>query len=144
MPIAPVELSYEPPAHGWIKLRLTIFDREIEIDASDVPNNPVQQLVVAVRALSEGRDASVWWHLEPEWYVMRFRHTLGGIRLDIERCQSPDDEASKQSIVAYSGVDVMEPFLGFLRDFRLRDFSEYDWPKVDWRPLGQLHVPFSI
>jgi hypothetical protein len=143
MPIAPLELSYEPPAHGWIKLRLTIFDQEIEIDASDVPNDPVQQSVVAVRAMSEGRDASVWWHLEPEWYVMRFKHTLGGIRLDIERCQSPD-ETSKQSIFACSGVDVMAPFLGFLRDFRSRNFSEDDWPKVDWRPLDQPHVLFSM
>ena len=79
MPTAPVTVTYEPPEHGWVKLRLTIVDREIEIDASDVPNNPVQELAVAVREMSEGRNASVWWHLEPRWFVMSFKHILGGI-----------------------------------------------------------------
>lgn len=144
MPTAPVTVTYEPPEHGWVKLRLTIVDREIEIDASDVPNNPVQELAVAVREMSEGRNASVWWHLEPEWYFMSFKHALGGIRLEIERPQSPDDETSTQAIVAYSGSDVIRPFLNFLQDFRSREFSEDDWPEVDWRPLDQLHVPFSM
>ena len=144
MPIAPITVTYEPPEHGWVKLRLKIVDQEIEIDASDVPNNPVQELAVAVREMSQGRDASVWWHLEPEWYVMTFKHALGGIRLEIERRESPDDETSKQAIVAYSGSDVIRPFLSFLQDFRSRKFSEDDWPEVDWRSLDQLHVPFTM
>jgi len=143
MPTAPITVTYEPPEHGWVKLRLTIVDQEVEIDASDVPNNPVQELVVAMREMSEGLDASVWWHLEPEWYVMSFKHVQGGIRLEIERRQSPDDETAKQSVVAYSGSDVIRPFLDFLQDFRSRDFAEDDWPEVDWLPLDQLHAPFS-
>jgi hypothetical protein len=66
MPTSPITVTYEPPEHGWVKLRLAIVDQEVDIDASDVPNNPVQELVIAMRKISEGLDASVWWHLEPE------------------------------------------------------------------------------
>lgn len=138
---APITVTYEPPEHGWVRLCVTIVGREIQIDASDVPNNPVQELVVAVREFSEGRDASVWWHLEPVWYVMSFKHVLGGMRLEIERRESPDDDTSKQPIAAYSGADVIRPFLAFLQDFRSREFAEGDWPEVDWRPLTQLQAP---
>lgn len=143
MPIAPIIVTYEPPEHGWVRLRLTIADQDIEIDASDVPNNPVQELAIAVREMSEGRNASVWWHLEPEWYVMSFGHASGEMRLEIERRQSPDNETSMQSLVTYSGPDVIRPFLSFLQDFRACEFAEDDWPKIDWRPLDQLHTPFS-
>jgi len=141
MPTAPITVTYDPPEHGWVKLRLTIADQELQIDASDVPNNPVQELAVAVREISEGRNASVWWHLEPEWYVMSFSHVLEGIRLEIEHLKSPDDATSKQSIVVYSGADVLRPFLFFLQNFRSKGFTEPNWPDVDWRPLDQLRPP---
>lgn len=144
MPIAPITVTYEPPKHGWVRLRLTIADQEIEIDASDVPNNPIQELAIAVREMSEGRDASVWWHLEPEWYVMSFEHASGDMRLEIERRRSPDDKTSKQSRATCSGPDLIRPFLSFLQDFRSREFAETDWPEIDWRPLDQLHIPFSM
>jgi hypothetical protein len=131
-------VTYDPPEHGWVKLRLTIADQELEIVASDVPNNPVQELAVAVREIDEGRNASVWWHLEPEWYLMSFSNALEGIRLEIALLASPDDGTSKQSIVAYSGADVLRPFLGFLQDFRSKGYAEPNWPEVDWRPLDQL------
>ena len=141
MQTAPITVTYDLPEHGWVRLCLTIVGREIQIDASDVPNNPIQELALAVRELSEGRDASVCWHLEPEWYVMSFKHSLGGVRLEIERCGSPDDETSKQPIVAYTGADVIRPFLAFLQEFRSRDIAEGEWPEVDWRPLDRLQKP---
>lgn len=138
MPIAPITVTYDPPEHGWLKLRLTIADKELEIEASDVPNNPVQELAVAMREINEGCNSSVWWHLEPEWYVMSFSHVLEGIRLEIEHIESSDDVTTKQSIVVYSGADVLSPFLVFLQDFRSMGFAEPNWPEVDWRPLDQL------
>ena len=65
MPTASIAVTYEPPKHGWVKVRVTIADQELEIDASDVPNNPVQEMAIAVRETSEGRNAPVWWYLEP-------------------------------------------------------------------------------
>jgi hypothetical protein len=74
---------------------------------------------------------------------MSFKHVQGSIRLEIERRQSHDDETAKQSVVAYSGSDVIRPFLDFLQDFRSRDFAKHDWPEVNWLPLDQLHALFS-
>jgi len=49
MQSAPVTVTCEPPEHGRLSLRLTVLGRVIEIDASDVPHNPVQDLAIALR-----------------------------------------------------------------------------------------------
>ena len=67
-----IRIVHAPPKAGWLTLQLWVNGQVTEIDASDVPNNPINELAEAIGIAAEGRPAVVWWHLEPDGYFMHF------------------------------------------------------------------------
>jgi hypothetical protein len=128
-----IGLQYDPPSHGWLTLCLTAGDKTIEIDASDVPNNPLQELIAALEAAASGAESSVWWHLEPDGYFMNFKPMGSEIQFSLEFATRSERHLS-ESIVSVSGskAEVLLPFWRFLRDFQSRTYQEPNWPILDF------------
>lgn len=47
-----LDISHLPPTHGWLTVTFVTEDSTVEVDASDVPNNPLQDLVAALEDLA--------------------------------------------------------------------------------------------
>lgn len=68
------------PEHGWVAVKVELAGTCLEFLASEVPNDPIEGLVDAIRTTA-GREASLWWHLEPDGWIFEFSPTPQGVRL---------------------------------------------------------------
>ena len=140
-----IELRFDPPSHGWLTLRLTAADKTVVINASDVPNNPLQELIAAVEAAASGMESSVWWHLEPDGYFMSFKPLGSEIQFNLEFAARSERRLS-ESIVSLSGSKpaVLLPFWRFLRDFQSRTYQEPNWPNIDYSRMQVIKAGIGI
>lgn len=59
--------------HGWFPITLVTKDQELVIDASDIPIDPVLQIIKAIEEVYLYQTVSeVWFSLEPNYYQMIF------------------------------------------------------------------------
>jgi len=131
-----VSIHHEPPSHGWLPLRLTVGDQTIQVEVSDVPNNPIQELIEALDCAASGTEARVWWHLEPDGYFLRFKPVDQEVLLALEF--APHSERSDASaVLSFQGAPeaVLLPFWRFVREFQSHAYAEPHWPSVNYDRL---------
>jgi hypothetical protein len=138
-PMTHISLKHKPPSHGWLSLALRVGDQVVEIDASDVPNNPVQDLLAAVEGAALGCPASVWLNLEPDGYFMHFTPVGAEVEFKLEYATRSQPSLARL-VLSGSGSrsEVLLPFWRFLRDFQSRSYPEPHWPRVDFGRIGAI------
>jgi hypothetical protein len=140
-----IQIRHDAPSHGWLPLRLSVSGHEIDIIVSDVPNNPIQELLEALESAARGREASVWLHLEPDGYFMRFSPIGDEINFLLEfAAASKSSRAEDVLSVQGSRVEILLPFWRFLRDFQSYDYSEPDWPSVDYERIAAVKEAIGV
>ncbi|MFZ6778715.1 hypothetical protein ACO0LD_17975 [Undibacterium sp. Ji83W] len=136
-----IQIAYQAPNNGWLALTLTLDGKIIEIDASDVPNNPIQELIAALEDVVRGLDSSVWWHLEPAGYLMYFERVSEEVRLRIDYSNnSKRSHAKEVAVIQGSPAQILKPFWRFLREFQSHSFNEPHWPYVDYQRLPEIKL----
>jgi len=136
-----IHIAYRPPEHGWLALTLTLDGKVINIDASDVPNNPLQELLVALEDIARGIDTSVWWHMEPASYFMYFQRVADEVQLRLEYAdESQRSRAKEVATVQGSMTRIVTPFWRFLREFQSHAFAEPHWPDVDYDRIHTIKL----
>ncbi|WP_141832681.1 hypothetical protein [Herbaspirillum sp. SJZ107] len=136
MPLSDIHIFYQPPSHGWLTISILIDGQTVEIDASAVPNNPVEDLLVALDLAANGVPSSVWWHLEPDGYFMYF--TPNGEEIQFKLVFAIEsDRACGREVVETRGnaAQVLLPFWRFVREFQSHDFQEPHWPLTDYKRI---------
>jgi hypothetical protein len=117
-------------------LSLCVGEQHIEFVASDVPNNPIQELADALDLAVRGIHAQVWWHLEPDGYFMRFAPVGDEVlfQLDFASC-SERKCATPVLTLRGSRAEVLLPFWRFLREFQSHAYTAPHWPSVRYEHL---------
>lgn len=121
-----------------------IGDQNVAITASDVPNNPIQELVDAINLAACGRESQVWWNLEPDGYFMCFKPVRNEILFQLEF--APDSQrrlAESILSVRSSPPEILLPFWRFLREFQSHDYKEPHWPEVNYEHLLDIKAKLS-
>jgi hypothetical protein len=137
--MAPVRLKLGKPKNGWIEVHLSVGGKAIEFFGSDVPNNPLQELVDALVLSSRGLEASVWWHLEPDGYYFQFAPSGSDVELRV--LFAPESKEGSQSEivrVVASRESVLLPIWRALRSFQSQSPGEEDWPLVSAEGLESM------
>jgi hypothetical protein len=139
-----IKIRHQSPTHGWLLLRLSVEDHSVQIDASDVPNNPIQDLIEAVEQAATGTESIVWWHLEPHGYFMHFTPVGHEIEFRLEYAPRSDKSRSQAVLSVQSGrTEILLPFWRFLRDFQSRAYSEPHWPEVNFERLTAIKAAIA-
>ncbi|MFI8619170.1 hypothetical protein ACIGHN_27090 [Acidovorax sp. NPDC077693] len=134
--MALVHLAFGQPKHGWVEVHLSIGGKSIEFVASDVPNNPMQQLVDALALSSRGLEATVWWHLEPDGYYFKFSPLQSQVQLECTfAAASKNSSESEVASVVGSREGVLLPIWRALRFFQSLCHDARDWPPVSFEGL---------
>ena len=136
MTFSDIHVSYQPPLHGWLTISILVDGQTVEIDASDVPNNPVEDLLVALNLAANGVPSSVWWHLEPDGYFMHF--TPDGDEIQFKLVFATESDGARGREVAETrgnAAQVLLPFWRFVREFQSHDFQEPHWPVTDYKRI---------
>lgn len=136
IPPSDIHISYQPPSHGWLAVSILVDGQSGEIDASDVPNNPVEDLLVALDLAANGVPSSVWWHLEPDGYLMYF--TPDGEEFQFKLVFATESDFARGREVAETrgnAAQILLPFWRFVREFQSHDFQEPHWPHTDYKRI---------
>ena len=134
-----VKLTFTSPTHGWLPTRIELMNEVLEFVASDVPNNPIEELCSAVSSAAAGREGEVWWHLEPDGYFFEISGANGGARLRIlfseHSISSPKIEVAS---VTGTKAEVLLPLWRALREFESFNTQEPHWPRIELVGLEEL------
>jgi len=131
-----IRIQHTPPSHGWVSLRLSVGDQSVAIDASDVPNNPIQDLVDAIDLVACGVHSQVWWHLEPDGYFMRFEPIGNDVLFRLDFAPRSERRLAEPVLsLRGSRAEVLLPFFRFLREFQSHAYREPHWPEVHYERL---------
>lgn len=136
---SPLELSFAQPAHGWLPVRLAAGTSTIEFAASDALNNPVEELIDALHRACGGREASVWWHLEPGGYYFEFAPIGDEVELRVLFTENSDGR-ERTEVIAARGTkqELLLPLWHGLRQLQSLDTREPHWPNVDYGRMENL------
>lgn len=139
-----INVKCRPPSHGWLALKLKVNEHTIKIDASDVPNNPMQELLFALDNAAHGMEASVWWNLEPDGYFMRFTPVGSEVEFALDFAIRSERAQSRPVLSARgSRSTVLLPFWRFVRDFQSRSYQEPHWPSVNYERIHAVKLSLA-
>ena len=134
-----VKLSFKKPEHGWLPTTLEVKEKNIEFDASDVPNNPVEQLIYSLSRALDGLRSTVWWHLEPAGYYFHFQPEVGQLRFSVTFSEDSNELDQKEIVsIICSPKDVLLPFWRALQTFASYNSSEPHWSETSTDKLASL------
>lgn len=125
----PLTLKFGIPSHGWLPVDLKAGSLHLNFHASDVLNNPLDELYISIKRLLEHKTGEVTWWLEPYTYFFYFERTgTKDFRLTISEARHIDKE--KQQVEAFEGTykELIAPMRKALLDFCELEYDERQWP----------------
>jgi hypothetical protein len=112
-------IFFENPEHGWLPVTLQFNDEELELDVSDVPVDPVCELISALLDISESRSKKITWFLEPVECELEFTVTGDFTKLEVSL-----NENNSKSLEHSIEIETNHMLLTFWR--ALRKFETFD------------------
>lgn len=130
------------PEHGWLPVELTTEVFNIQFEISDVPVNPIDQLIIGLSCVLGGTPSETWFHLEPASYYLLFTPTDGrNYEFHLEYSETHIQERNLRKPVfeaVGSKQEIILPFWRGVKEFMSHSFSEPAWPKCDELELIKL------
>lgn len=129
----------DEPRHGWLPVRLQMGSKEFEFAGSDVLNNPLEELVDALHAAASGREASVWWFLEPGGYWFDFGPSGDRIELRIYFGESISGADRRlEALLEGARADILLPFWRAVQRLTASPLNQPHWPPLSRTRLDQV------
>lgn len=135
-----LDISHLPPAHGWLTVTFSTADAKVEVDASDVLNDPLQDLVAALNDVLCGRSARVTWFLEPGEFVLAL-DPMGedvALRLISLEYLSDGKDGTVRLSATGSPAAILGPLCRLVQDVNAGSHPEDAWPRADLSGLEQI------
>jgi hypothetical protein len=137
--VATISLSFAPPRHGWLPVRVAAGDEIVEFVASNVPNNPAQCLADAISTSFHGFTTEVWWNLEPEGYYFGFSPHPDGVKFCVSfaECAQGLNRCELLSVVGTT-TEILLPVWRALRQLESLKIGEPHWSNTEFAELASL------
>lgn len=137
-----VSISFGIPRHGWLPAYFVFNDFKLDIDASDVLNDPVEEIYNSIIGLEQDKAGQVVWWLEPHTYFFYFERTNDKYILTISEADDIDQDEKRTIKVIHGNYrQIIAPFKKALIDFCQQTHEESDWPyTLDNNKLALLQL----
>jgi hypothetical protein len=119
------------PEHGWLPVDFRFKDFHLDFAASDVLNDPIEELYDVVTNLQDNELKRITFWLEPGAYFFEFERTGKGISVTIIQTEDIHNESAIKSIlrtIIGNDKEIIEPFRTELKHFSLQIYEENHWP----------------
>ncbi len=139
-----IRISFEEPSNGWLPLHFVHENLTLVICASDVLNDPIEELYNSIIRLKEGRNGgdSIMFWLEPAAYFFYFEKKSDEYSLtisEIDYMDDPEDQRTVVKIIHGTYKEIIAPFEKLLTDFHSKIYSEEHWPyKLNKEQINKL------
>ncbi len=140
-----MKLKFGKPNHGWLPVKIESMEWAVEFESSDVPEDPLYQLIDGLCKVLNSSEAEVWWHLEPAGYFFNLSRAKDKYKLDISF--SMDSRAdNREDIKSLTGDfdEVILPVWRGLKDFYSRKYSSPHWPDEPTVDMSALNSKIKL
>ena len=137
-----ISIQFGIPEHGWLPTVFKFKDFELELDISDVPLNPMNQLCDSLIQLLKGIDEPdiVLWHLEPYCYYLKLKRigeNYKAIILESENYDSP----TKLTFEAKGNLkSIVLPIYRSLKNFHSKAYLSPNWDLIESVRIEELKL----
>lgn len=129
-----IKIEFGVPEHGWLNMNFQWRDFKLNIDLSDVPIDPIKQLIHTLIQLSKGINtpSQVLWHLEPHCYYFQLKKGVKNFEVIISESSSFDSEP----------IELVKKFEGNYKQIilplyrSLKKFSSFSYKEPHWNELN--------
>lgn len=118
-----LKIEFEAPEHGWMPVKIIYQDTEEYFDVSDVPIDPISQLMQVLDSAITGGGGEVWWHLEPAGYYLNLHAENSKFSVKLEYSVN-SMKPTRETIFEYVG-DFQETIIPIWRS--LSKLQSYNW-----------------
>jgi hypothetical protein len=132
-----LSVTFGKPKHGWLPITLRIGGQQINFDASDVPINPIDELLRVLLGVLQDNEGTVWWHLEPEGYYLHFEPKDKMVLLTLTSEENKNSQSKIAEITA-TQRNVVLTFRAAINTLLSYDIREHDWPETSEKNLAEL------
>jgi len=134
-----VKLTFSTPSNGWLPVTLELGDQSYSFNASNVPNDPIEELYAAIWEASAGRSGLVWWHLEPSGYLFEICGSATGAGLRVFTCAAARGRERREiASAAGTASEILLPMWRALRRFESFATGSGHWSTTELPDLKAL------
>jgi hypothetical protein len=132
-----ISTTFGTPKHGWLPVHITSGNYKLNLDASDVPVNPLE-ILCDVLLLVNTQKGEVWWNLEPAAVFFEFEKVEEIYKLTIMSAESYEGLRKGEIILEGAFQDIIEPFVNALVLFYSKPNDEKHWPSLEIGKINRL------
>jgi len=125
-----LHVSFGTPIHGWLPVDLKYQKFHLEFEASDVLNDPLDELFNILIIQQHYKSEQVTWWLEPGAYFFEFEWNEDAITLIISETHDLHDDKVERiviQIITGERKQIIEPFRNALIQFCSQTIEESHW-----------------
>lgn len=126
-----ISIAFGTPKHGWLPVNFHHKDFHLNFDASDVLNDPIEEIYNVVAKLQDGEHRQVIWWLEPGAYFFDIEKKGQTILLTISETEDLHSENANKTFlhsIAGDNEQIINPFRIALKQFCLQTHEGSHWP----------------
>jgi len=137
-----ISIAFGTPEHGWLPVSFRFQDFELNFAASDVLNDPIEELYNAITKLCENYTRQIIWWLEPAAYYFDLDKNGQEITLTISETDNIHYEKTEKRVLQTIIGDengILKPLVSALKDFCSQTYPENHWPyRMDKNKIQSL------
>lgn len=138
-----IKLKFGKPNHGWLLTNLKCKDYELELDISNVPNDPVDDLRSAIMTLSlpnyqAWEPQEIILHLEPACYYLLIERKNDEFNVLISKSKDYDSKRYPLQVIRGNYDEVLMPIYRGLMEFYSFGYEPPHWRKNDDKLIDKL------
>ncbi len=133
-----ISIKFGKPEAGWLPIHFKTDDIDLEFEASNVMNDPLNEFIHAIFLLKSGLSSEVICWLEAPTYYFHFARTEDIYTLTIS--ESDDYKSKKRTLHIIKGdYDlIVKPFKEALLQFCDEKYEKRDWDIVSNKKVRKL------
>ena len=125
----PVIIKIGIPSHGWLPVSFKSDVINLDLYASRVLNDPLEECYLGIKRLIAHKTAEITFWLEPDTYFFYFEPVgVKDFRLTISEAPHFDKERTAVAILEGSYKQLIAPLRRALLDFFDLDYDQAHWP----------------
>jgi hypothetical protein len=139
-----VNINFGTPKNGWLPVDLSYGDFHIDFDASDVINDPINELCEILLGLQNNKSGEILWWLEPGAYFFGLQKVGSTYSLTISLTNDLHSDESEnhrevEKIITGDHNQIVIPFLKAIKKFCSQSYETVHWPyNLDKDKIGIL------
>ncbi|MBK0402151.1 hypothetical protein I5M27_04095 [Adhaeribacter sp. BT258] len=125
-----ISIKFEKPEYGWLPVVFSHNDFKIDFHASNVLNDPIDELIYVTTKLQNYETKRITWWLEVPAYFFDISKNPNNYSLAISKTDDLFDKISEPKVLlAINGNEgeIIEPLRSALKQFASLTFEKSHW-----------------